>query len=126
MSMDLSFWAWMARDHAQLYRGETKVGVAIQAQVYGEVYSGCNIEMPFNHGMHAEVNAIGSMIRINPLARVKRILIAADRPLFTPCGACMDWLMHFGDDDTIVIHEREPGVKTFEAIAGELMPHYPR
>ncbi len=125
MSSVLSDKAWEAQDKAQLYRGQTKVGCALQTEDY-RVWTGANIEMPFNHGIHAEVAAIISAMRFDPATRIRTMLIAAPRPCFTPCGACMDWIMWFGEHETQIIHEYCPGQESGVWDAGNLMPHYPR
>jgi cytidine deaminase len=54
------------------------------------------------------------------------MLVVAERELFTPCGACLDWIFQFGGPGCHVAfqaaRDREPVLYT----AGVLMPHYPR
>lgn len=56
---------------------------------------------------------------------IDKILILADREFFTPCGACMDWILQFGSPSTkIIVANLEGIISQFEA--SDLMPHYPR
>jgi cytidine deaminase len=104
--------------------GPTKVGAAAIAD-NGRVYAGCNVEHKYrSHDVHAEVNAISSMVAAGQ-TKLYAIVIAADREKFTPCGACMDWIFQFGSDTTRVIFAPFAG-DLQEFTAGELMPHYPR
>lgn len=115
--------AWAVRQHASVI-GPTKVGaVAIAAD--GSLHPGCNVEHRYrSHDVHAEVNAIATMIASGK-SHLDAIVIAAERDSFTPCGACMDWIFQFGTDETPVTFVNKAGVaQTFTA--GELMPHYPR
>lgn len=123
----LSATAWKAREHARLAGPQgTKVGVTVLDQ-WGRVHPGCNLEHRFRaHDIHGEVSALARMASINPEARAVVVLVAADHPLFTPCGSCLDWVFQLGGPDTRVIHERRPCLVTMDTTAVQLMPHYPR
>src|SRR5690242_15496079 len=85
--------AWQVRENAHIL-GPTKVGCAVLA-TDGRTFLGCNVEHRFrSHDVHAEVNAITSMIS-GGASGIRAIAIAAERERFTPCGACMDWIMQF-------------------------------
>lgn len=121
---DLAAQAWRAREHAVI-RGATKVGCAVRAED-GRVFTGCNIEHRFrSHDIHAEVNALGALIA-GGARNAMAIVIAAEREQFTPCGACMDWIMELGVDDCVVAFQPRPGGQLKLYRAKELMPHYPR
>ena len=115
--------AWTVRNRAHLV-GATAVGCAIFAND-GRAYSGCNIEHPFRcHDIHAEVNAISSMVAAGTKGIVL-LLIAAERARFTPCGGCMDWIMLFATPETrIGFQGKEGGPITYHT-PEELMPFYP-
>src|SRR5688572_15182683 len=82
--------AWSVRDHARVL-GKTPVGAAVLG-ANGGVWTGCNVEHQFrSHDMHAEVNAIGSMVSAGE-QQLLTVMVAADRDRFTPCGACLDWI----------------------------------
>lgn len=116
--------AWAVREHAHIL-GETKVGSAVLSQE-GTIHVGCNVEHPFrSHDMHAEVNAIGSMVAGGG-SRAVAIVIVAERERFTPCGACMDWIMLFGGPTCTVAFQGGRGGKHQAYTASELMPFYPK
>lgn len=103
--------------------GPTKVGAAAIAE-NGRVYAGCNVEHRFrSHDIHAEVNAISSMVAAGQ-TKLFAIIIAADQEKFTPCGACMDWIFQLGGPETRVVFYPING-NAQEFTAGALMPHYP-
>lgn len=121
---DLSAAAWKARENASIL-GTTKVGSAILT-VDGSIFAGCNIEHPFRcHDIHAEVNAIASMVTGGGKA-ITAILIAADRERFTPCGGCMDWIMLFADENCIVAFQSSRNGPIQRYKSTELMPFYPK
>jgi len=115
--------AWAVRQNAHVV-GTTKVGCALLTSD-GSVFVGCNVEHKFrSHDVHAEVNAISSMVA-GGQRKIVALVVVAERERFTPCGACMDWIMQFGSDECVVgFQAREDGqVTTYTA--KELMPHYP-
>jgi cytidine deaminase len=115
--------AWKAREHAHVI-GPTKVGCAV-LEVGGEIFSGCNIEHRFrSHDIHAEVNAISSMVA-HGYKSLAVVFIVAERNRFTPCGACLDWIMQFGSVDTLVLFQRDENAEIHRYTAGQLMPFYP-
>lgn len=121
----LSATAWTARENASIVGSGTKVGSALLTDD-GSIFAGCNIEHPFRcHDIHAEVNAIASMVTGGGKA-ITAILIAAERELFTPCGGCMDWIMRFADENCVVGFQssRDGFIQHYKAT--ELMPFYPK
>ena len=121
---ELSKKAWVARENAYTI-GKTKVGASILSE-NDRIYCGCNIEHKFrSHDIHAEVNAIGNMLGFGDVL-IKKILIVAERDFFTPCGSCMDWIMQFANEDTLVGFQntRNGEIQLFKT--KELMPYYPR
>lgn len=115
--------AWRCRDRAYVL-GDTRVGAAVMASD-GSVFVGCNVEHHFrSHDIHAEVNAITSMVAAGRI-QLTAIMIVADRELFTPCGACMDWIFQFGGPSCLVAYQSEKGGKIQKFQARDLMPYYP-
>lgn len=115
--------AWRVRENAFIFGG-TKVGCAVLAED-GRVFLGCNTEHRFRcHDIHAEVNAIGSMVT-GGQTTLQAVVIVAERERFTPCGGCMDWIMQFGSDETTVAFQAVDGGPIVRYTARELMPHYP-
>ena len=120
----LSQAAWLARDHARVL-GKTKVGCAARA-TGGRIWLGCNVEHKYrSHDVHAEVNAIGSLVAGGD-ERLEAVFIAAERERFTPCGSCMDWIFELGGESCVVAAQSSPGGPILVLRAGELMPFYPR
>ena len=119
----LALVAWRVRDNAYIL-GKTKVGCGVLCDD-GRTFEGCNVEHRFRcHDIHAEVNAISSMIAAGG-KRLVAIVVAAERDRFTPCGGCMDWIMQFGSDDTIVAFQSQRDGPLQQYKAGQLMPFYP-
>lgn len=120
---ELAKLAWKCRDYAYVV-GNTKVGAAALSND-GVVSVGCNVEHRFrSHDVHAEINAITSMVAAGG-QELAAIVIVAERDNLTPCGACMDWLFQLGGPKCIVaIQSRRLGsLNIFQA--QDLMPHYP-
>ncbi|SRR6266404_2332362 len=116
--------AWQTRENAYVI-GPTKVGCAVLG-ADGNVYVGCNVEHRFrSHDVHAEVNAITNMVSAG-CRFLTAVFIAAERDRFTPCGACMDWIMQFAvGGDCVVLAQNSPSGQIQEYTAKQLMPFYP-
>jgi cytidine deaminase len=116
--------AWGTRENAYVI-GPTKVGCAVLG-ADGSVYVGCNVEHRFrSHDVHAEVNAITSMVSAGCRSLIA-VFVAAERDRFTPCGACMDWIMQFANSgDCVVMAQDSPLGQIQEYTAIQLMPFYP-
>ena len=117
--------AWKVRENAHVI-GPTKVGCAVLS-TDGKVYTGCNVEHRYRcHDVHAEVNAITTMVSGGGATGVKTVVIAAARERFTPCGGCMDWILQFAVDDCVVVSQAAPDGPLHKFTARELMPLYPK
>ena len=115
--------AWKARECAHLV-GKTRVGAAVIDDA-GRIHVGCNVEHTFrSHDIHAEVNAIGTMVSRGGHC-LRAILVVAERNFFTPCGSCMDWIMEIGGPDCIVGFQSSAKSRMKTWKASELMPFYP-
>jgi len=115
--------AWEVRNKAYII-GKTKVGAAAMS-TDGSIFVGCNVEHRFrSHDVHAEVNAITSMVAAGHI-ELKAIVIAAERERFTPCGSCMDWIYQFGNGSCVVAYQSKIGGTLTALTAHELMPYYP-
>lgn len=115
--------AWEVRTNAYVI-GPTRVGCAVLDQD-GGIHVGCNVEHRFrSHDVHAEVNALSSMVTAGG-KKVFAVAIAAERERFTPCGACMDWIMEFADDDCVVLAQSRINGPIQAYTARQLMPYYP-
>ncbi len=115
--------AWLARAHARVLGG-TAVGCAVLGRA-GKFSQGCNIEHRFrSHDIHAEVNAISSMVTTGE-TELRAIAIAAERERFSPCGACLDWIFELGGPTCIVAWASAPDLPPHVLTAADLMPFYP-
>lgn len=111
-----------ARDKAYPWKTGTKVGCAIRTKG-GSMVSGWNIEGLWMTSIHAEVVAVCQLVGENK--RGTKIAIVAEAKAFTPCGACLDWLIQFCDEDSQVITQNKyKEVKIYKL--SELIPYYPR
>ena len=117
--------AWAVRENAFVI-GPTKVGCAVLS-TDGRIFVGCNVEHRFrSHDVHAEVNAITSMVTAGGL-QISMVAIAAEREQFTPCGACMDWIFQFADPDKCeVICQANLAGPVVRYGLKDLMPFYPK
>ncbi len=119
----LSKAAWAVRGLARVH-GPTRVGCAALS-ADGRIFVGCNLEHRFrSHDIHAEVNAISSLVA-GTTSGLVAVLIAAERERFTPCGSCLDWIFEIGGGDCIVLSEKAMNGDTKAYLAKELMPWYP-
>ena len=118
--------AIQARENAHIIMATgTKVGAAVRG-ADSNVYVGCNVEHRYRcHDIHAEVNAIGTMVA-EGCPRLAAVLIVADKERFTPCGSCMDWIVQHANSGAVqvVYHNMLTGEEQVYTVH-ELMPHYP-
>ena len=117
---DLLKMAWQARNNAYPWKSGTKVGCAILTEG-GLIKTGWNIEGLWMTSIHAEIVAISQIVVTKQ--KIKTIVVVAETKMFTPCGACLDWLFQFATKDTMVIIDNHKEIKEFHL--NELMPHYP-
>jgi cytidine deaminase len=116
--------AWAVREHARVH-GRTPVGAAVLT-AGGAIYAACNVEHSLrSHDVHAEVNALTTMVAAGDASPVA-VMVVADRERLTPCGGCLDWIFELGDGDTLVAFQRAPDGEVSVLRADELMPYYPR
>lgn len=115
--------AWTARSNAVVI-GPTRVGAAVLTAA-GHLFPGCNVEHRFrSHDVHAEVNALTSMVTVGGGPAVA-ILVVAERERFTPCGSCLDWIFELAGPECAVGFQARPDGPPEWLSAHELMPHYP-
>lgn len=95
--------AKLAQQRAYAPYSDFKVGAAIYSN-HQQFYSGCNVEnISYPCGTCAEAGAISAMIAGGD-EKISEILIIADgSSLITPCGACLQRIKEFADDN-ILIH----------------------
>ncbi len=111
-----------ARKNAYAPYSGYKVGAAVLT-VEEKVYASCNVEnVSFPCGTCAEAGAIAAM-SADGGKKIKAILITADgKELVRPCGACLQRIAEFADEDIIIYLADENGIKA-EYRLHELLPH---
>jgi len=120
--MDLMTAAWNVRE---LARSTTHVGCAVEDE-HGVIYRGCNIGHKFRcHDIHAEINALSSLIAGGG-THVVSVMLAAERERFTPCGSCLDWIFELGGPTCRVGWQSTVGGVITVVTAADLMPMYPK
>ena len=88
-----------------------RVGAAVLAED-GKIYAGCNTEnVSYPCGTCAEAGAIAAMIAGGG-KKIREILITADgQSLITPCGACLQRIKEFSDENTLIHLSDKTGIK---------------
>ncbi len=112
--------AWKARENAFSWKSGTKVGCAIWTK-NDKILQGWNIEGLWMTSIHAEVTAITQLMPLNQ--KIKMMAIVAETKMFTPCGACLDWIFQFSVKMPVILIDNQKEIKRFSL--DELMPHYP-
>lgn len=106
-----------------------KVGAALMSSS-GRVYAGTNVEDPaFNHTIHAEQAAIGTMVAAEGVSRIAEIVVVGGTnatPPISSCGHCRQLLVEMTDDDTPIRSYSEDGTYRGSWTLGELLPHASR
>lgn len=111
--------AAMAHSHSPY--SDFPVGAALRTDT-GEIFSGCNIEnASFPEGWCAETTAIGHMIMGGGRLIAEIAVVAAKKPLITPCGGCRQRIAEFGTPETLIYLCDEDGVKETVRL-GDLLP----
>lgn len=121
---DLLQHAWAAKEHAYPWKSQTAVGCAI-ATDKGWARVGYNVEGLWMTSIHAEAKAVCEVL--GHRERGFKIAIVAETEFFTPCGACLDWLMQacIPNADVLIQNKMHDGeIKRFRL--NELCPYYPK
>ncbi len=106
--------------NARVHLSGFRVGAAILSDT-GKIYVGCNVEFDnYSNTIHAEENALSSMIADGDKCPVSIVVFTFDDKLWFPCGMCRQSLFELGGKDLKVITCNEKGceIKTM----GELLP----
>lgn len=122
LKSDLFEFALKSRENAYAPYSRFKVGASILAE-NGKIYSGTNVEnISYPCGTCAEESAISAMIK-DGQRKIKEIAIVADsQNLITPCGACLQRIFEFSDQNTVVHLADLKGIQKSYLIS-ELLPH---
>ncbi len=98
------------------------VGAMVETNDGGHFY-GCNVEYGTNTCLHAENNAIGSMVaNRGPRTRIRSVhILTAGNPGF-PCGDCRQRIYEFALPDTEIVAMNTEG-KQERILFRKLFPH---
>ena len=78
------------------------VGAAILGDD-GKIYNGCNVEnVSYPCGTCAEAGAIAAMIAGGSKSISEILILADSRELIKPCGACLQRIAEFAENDTLI------------------------
>ena len=113
--------ALLVRKNAYAPYSKFYVGVALRT-VSGQIYTGCNVEnVSYPCGTCAEAGAIAAMHAAGEKL-IKEILVVADgSDLIKPCGACLQRILEFSDENTKVLLADLSGIKQ-ELTMADLLP----
>ncbi len=121
MAEDLFRAALAAMRQAHAPYSKFPVGAALRT-VDGAVYSGCNVEnASYPEGSCAETGAIAQMVLAGGAQIAEIAVVAAAKPLCTPCGGCRQRLAEFGSPALRVHLCTLDGVSETVTL-GELLP----
>jgi len=94
--------ALKARDTAYAPYSNFKVGAAILT-TDNQIYGGANVEnVSFPCGTCAEQSAIAAMVSGGGKTIKEIVIVAGGKTLIAPCGACLQRILEFSDDKTVV------------------------
>jgi cytidine deaminase len=115
--------AWKVRSNARILE-DTYVGAAVLTP-NGKIFVGCNVEHSMrSHDIHAETNAISSMIAAGE-KKIAAVLVVAKCSNLTPCGGCRDWINEFAAPGCVVGVQSEEGGKITTYAFADLLPNPP-
>ena len=112
--------ASQARARAYAPYSNLRVGAGLMARS-GEIFAGCNIESA-SYGLTicAERSAMAGAITAGEKEFVALAIVGGSRPI-SPCGACPEALMEFGDSIS-VCSRGDDGTEAMWTLS-ELLPH---
>ena len=91
-----------AKNNAYAPYSNYKVGASILSK-NGNMYSSCNVEnISYPCGTCAEAGAIAAMIAGGDKCISAILIVAEAKELVYPCGACLQRIAEFSDDETII------------------------
>ena len=97
--------ALSVRHNAYAPYSKFKVGAALVSK-NGDLFTGCNVEnSSYGLAICAERHAVGAMVAAG-IREFDKIVVAAS-PLASPCGACRQFIIEFGDGIEVVAVDAE-------------------
>lgn len=122
--LEVAWTYWRRALVPRLVSKRTRIGAAALA-ADGTTYGGCNVQQRFHsHDIHAEVNAITTMIA-EGREQLVAIAVVSELEDITPCGSCLDWILQIGGDECLVAWQRTRGGEMETRRAREMMPFHP-
>lgn len=111
--------ALIAREKAYAPYSKFKVGAVVKT-VDNKFYSGCNVENnSYGLSICAEREAIFNAVSYGDSQLVELLVVADDKELVSPCGACRQVMLEFMIK-TVHMANRQGQVKTY--LLEELLP----
>ena len=108
---DLIAKAMEAREKAHAPYSQFAVGAALLAKS-GRVYTGCNVEnASYGLSICAERTAVFKAVSEGE-RDFEAIAVVTDKGV-TPCGACRQVLMEFGEDIRVIVADEAGGYRVF-------------
>jgi cytidine deaminase len=115
---DLIAKAMEAREKAHAPYSHFAVGAALLAKS-GRVYTGCNVENA-SYGLSICAERVAVFKAVSEGERdFEAIAVVTDKGV-TPCGACRQVLMEFGEDIQVIVADETGGYRVFTL--QELLP----
>lgn len=114
--------AQKSRQNAYAPYSKFKVGAAIYADDL-QIYTGCNVEnISYPCGTCAEAGAISAMIASGGKSIIEILIIAEGSQLITPCGACLQRISEFSNEETLIHLANSNGIQKTLRIQ-DLLPY---
>ena len=103
--------AQKSRQNAYAPYSKFKVGAAIYSDDL-QIYTGCNVEnVSYPCGTCAEAGAISAMIASGGKHIIEILIIADGTQLITPCGACLQRISEFSNEETLIHLANSNGIQ---------------
>ena len=108
---DLIIKAMEAREKAHAPYSQFAVGAALLAQS-GRVYTGCNVENA-SYGLSICAERTAVFKAVSEGERDFEAIAVVTENGVTPCGACRQVLMEFGEDIQVIVADETGGYRVF-------------
>ena len=113
--------AMLAYENAYAPYSNFKVGAAVLSEK-SQIFTGCNVEnMSYPCGACAEMGAISNMISSGDKKIVSILVLANSVSLISPCGACLQRIKEFADDDSLIYLANLSGIQKAYKLS-EMLP----
>lgn len=110
ISQKLFNFAKFAQEKAYAPYSNFQVGAAIYSNNQ-QFYYGCNVEnISYPCGTCAEAGAISAMVAGGGEKILEILILANGSSLITPCGACLQRIKEFADDNVLIHLANDQGI----------------